>query len=59
MTKGKTEKARFIIPADLYNQVKAFEFPGTRITGSTVKNFIASKQEKFTDPEGYIILEMF
>ena len=59
MTKGKTEKTRYIIPVGLYNQVKEFEFPGTRITGSTVKNFIASKPEAFTDPEGYIILEMF
>ena len=59
MTKGKTEKTRYIIPADLYNMVKEFEFPGTRMTGSTVKNYIASKPDKFTDPEGYIILELF
>ena len=59
MTKGKTEKTRYVIPMDLYNQVKEFEFPGTRITGSTVKSFVTNRPEKFTDPEGYIILEMF
>ncbi len=59
MTKGKTEKTRFIIPVQMYHQMKEFEFSGTRITNSTVQKFIASKPETFTDPEGYIILEMF
>lgn len=59
MTKGRTEKRRFIIPMELYDQVKEFEFTGTRVTGATVKRFVASKPEAFTDPDGYIILEMF
>jgi len=59
MTKGKTEKKRFIVPMETYNQLKDFEFQGSRITGSTVSNFVRSKPEQFPNPEEYIILEMF
>lgn len=58
MTKGKTEKKRYIIPMEMYRSLEEFEFPGTRITGATVKRFMDSKPDKFPDPD-YIILEMF